>query len=130
MVAVAVGVAVAVAVAVGVGCGHEQGVPPRGQFFLQLVAIGARLLDLLAKPLDPSCHDIKIGDQQVVQDRYAEVLRDLQQAVGAAPAPAVQEEGRYQIAPHFYNQKRGDLKGQDIRGATFEQCMSLPKQGG
>ena len=44
-----------------------------------------------------------ISDQQIVQDRYAEVLRDLQQAVGAAPAPTVQEEGRYQIAPHFYN---------------------------
>jgi hypothetical protein len=31
------------------------------------------------------------------------------------------------FAPHFYNQKRGELKDQDIRGATFEQCMSLEK---
>ena len=44
-----------------------------------------------------------ITDQQIVQDRYGEVLRDLQQAVGAASALTVQEEGRYQIAPHFYN---------------------------
>ena len=44
-----------------------------------------------------------ISDQQIVQDRYAEVLRDLQQAVGGAPTRTVQEEGRYQVAPHFYN---------------------------
>ncbi len=43
-----------------------------------------------------------ISDQQIVQDRYVEVLRDLRQAVGAPPAPAAEEEGRYQIAPHFY----------------------------
>ncbi len=31
------------------------------------------------------------------------------------------------FAPHFYEQKRGDLESQDIRGSTFEQCMSLQK---
>lgn len=44
-----------------------------------------------------------ITDQQIVQDRYAEVLRGLQQAVGGTPARRVQEEGRYQIAPQFYD---------------------------
>ena len=43
-----------------------------------------------------------ISDQQVVHDRYAEVLRELQQAVGGEAPAMVREEGRYQVTPQFY----------------------------
>ena len=43
-----------------------------------------------------------ISDQQIVQDRYGEVLGDLKEAKGMASAASVEEEGRYQVAPHFY----------------------------
>ena len=43
-----------------------------------------------------------ITDQQIVQDRYGEVLRDVKQAMGASSVLSVEEQGRYQVAPHFY----------------------------
>ena len=50
-----------------------------------------------------------LSDQQIVRDRYAEVLLDLQQAVSGTAAMMVPEEGRYQVAPHFY--KRIEMSG-------------------
>ncbi len=48
-----------------------------------------------------------ISDQQIVRDRYAEVLMDLQQAVGATtPAQRVPLQSRYQVAPQFYERIR------------------------
>ena len=44
-----------------------------------------------------------ISDQQIIQDRYAEVLGALEEAVGTATMMKTPEEGRYQVAPHFYN---------------------------
>ena len=46
-----------------------------------------------------------ISDQQIVRDRYAEVLMDVQQAVGG-PAQRVPVQSRYQVAPHFYERLR------------------------
>ncbi len=44
-----------------------------------------------------------ISDQQIVRDRYAEVLMDLQHAVGATTlARRVPLQSRYQVAPQFY----------------------------
>lgn len=48
-----------------------------------------------------------ITDQQIIRDRYAEVLTDLQQAVGATtPAEQVPLQSRYQVAPQFYERIR------------------------
>ncbi len=48
-----------------------------------------------------------ISDQQIVRDRYAEVLMDVQQAVGLTiPAQRVPLQSRYQVAPHFYERIR------------------------
>lgn len=46
-----------------------------------------------------------ISDQQIVRDRYAEVLMDVQQAVGG-PAQRVPLQSRYQVAPPFYERLR------------------------
>ena len=48
-----------------------------------------------------------ISDQQIIEDRYDEVLMDLQQALGAmTPAERVPLQSRYQVAPHFYERIR------------------------
>lgn len=48
-----------------------------------------------------------ISDQQVIRDRYAEVLMDLQQAVGdSASAHGVMHQSRYQVRPQFYERIR------------------------
>ena len=43
-----------------------------------------------------------ISDQQIIQDRYGEVLRALKETVGMTAASTMEEEGRYQVTPHFY----------------------------
>ncbi len=43
-----------------------------------------------------------VSDQQLIRDRYAAVLRAVQQTVGGAPDQPVAEVGRYQVAPQFY----------------------------
>ncbi len=43
-----------------------------------------------------------ISDQRIVQDRYDELLADMQHALDGTPAPPVELESRYQVAPQFY----------------------------
>ncbi len=43
-----------------------------------------------------------ISDQRIVQDRYDALLADMQHALDGTPAPPVELESRYQVAPQFY----------------------------
>ncbi len=48
-----------------------------------------------------------ISDQQIVRDRYAEVLMDMQQAVGTTTSvQRVPLQSHYQVAPQFYERIR------------------------
>jgi hypothetical protein len=44
-----------------------------------------------------------ISDQQVVRDRYTALLADMQHAVDSTAGYMVLEEGRFQVAPQFYD---------------------------
>ncbi len=43
-----------------------------------------------------------ISDQQIIRDRYAEILADVQRTVEATPARPVDPPSRYQVVPQFY----------------------------
>lgn len=44
-----------------------------------------------------------ISDQQIVRDRYSALLADMQHAVDSTAGYAIMEEGRFQVAPQFYD---------------------------
>ena len=71
-----------------------------------------------------SAYGAIISDQQIVRDRYAEVLMDLQQAVGAT-TPAQRMPSRYQVAPQFYERIRS-ASGQHSVADILAQAAAAP----